>query len=86
VTGFNPEQMKQLRLVFREELADAGLRLDDGDHQEEAREDFRFLRRMRRSADGVSAKVGLAVILAIVSGVVWLITQGVQVFRAANGT
>lgn len=86
MTGFNPEQMKQLRLVFREELADAGLRLDDGDHQEEAREDFRFLRRIRRNADSASAKVGMAVILAIVSGIVWLIVQGVQVFRAANGT
>jgi hypothetical protein len=78
--------MKQLRLAFREELADAGLRLDDGNHQEEAREDFRFLRRWRRTVDSVSSKVGLTVIMAIVGGVMWLIAQGIQVFRAANGT
>ncbi|WP_449397149.1 hypothetical protein [Devosia riboflavina] len=39
---FTPEQIAQLRAVMREEWADAGLRLDDAGHQDEAREDFRF--------------------------------------------
>lgn len=80
--GFTPAQMTQLRSVFREELADAGLRLDDVTHQDEAREDFRFLRRIRRSTDRFASYVGMAVIVAITSGVIWLITQGLNLWRA----
>jgi hypothetical protein len=35
------------RAAFREELVDAGLRIDGAEHQDEAREDFRFLGRLR---------------------------------------
>ena len=40
-------QIAQIRTALRNELADAGLRLDNAKHQDLAREDFRFLRRLR---------------------------------------
>ncbi|KFL31492.1 hypothetical protein JP75_08120 [Devosia riboflavina] len=63
---FTPEQIAQLRAVMREEWADAGLRLDDAGHQDEAREDFRFLRRLRLTWDGSTKKVGTAVLTALI--------------------
>jgi hypothetical protein len=83
--GFTPEQLKQLesivRTSVREELNDAGLRLDGADHQDEAREDFRFIRRLRKRVDGASSKVGAAVLLALTSGVIWIIIQGVNFWK-----
>lgn len=63
---FTPEQIAQLRAVMREEWADAGLRVDDAGHQDEAREDFRFLRRLRLTWDGSTQKVGTAVLTALI--------------------
>lgn len=60
--GFSDEQLAQIRAAMREELSDAGLRLDGTDQQFEAREDFRFLRRWRLSWDGASKKVGGAIL------------------------
>jgi hypothetical protein len=60
--GFTEQQLGQIRHAFRDELADAGLRLDDAGHQDEAREDFRFLRGLRPMRDSMSAKIGNAVI------------------------
>ena len=60
--GFSDEQLAQIRAAMREELSDAGLRLDGTDQQFEAREDFRFLRRWRVSWDGASKKVGGAIL------------------------
>ena len=83
--GFTPEQLGQIRTAFREELADAGLRLDDGKQQDAAREDFRWLRRARLAWDGAASKIGGAVLAAILvlcgaviaSGVVtWLQSLG----------
>lgn len=64
--GFTDAQLGQIRAAFREELADAGLRLDDADHQDEAREDFRFLRGLRRLRDSVAKKIGNAVVTALI--------------------
>jgi len=64
--GFTPEQLAQIRTAFWEELADAGLRLDDASHQDEAREDFRWLRRTRLAWDGSAKKIGNAVLAAII--------------------
>jgi cell division protein FtsX len=79
---FSPEQLEQLRNLFREELADAGLRIDGPEHVDEAREDFRFMRRLRKGAQGTAAKVGWAVIVAILGGAVWLFTNGINAWRA----
>jgi len=86
--GFTPEQLKQLENIIRssvrEELNDAGLRLDGADHQDEAKEDFRFIRRLRKRVDGASSKVGMFVLLALTSGVVWLVTQGIDAWRRVS--
>src|SRR5690606_14507224 len=67
-----------VRKAVRDELNDAGLRLDDANHQFEAREDFRFLRKLRQSFHGASSKIGATVLVALVSGVLWLIWIGFQ--------
>lgn len=68
--AFTPAQLAQLETVIRravrEEFDDAGLRVDDALHQDAAREDFRFLRRLRLSWDGAVGKVGNAVLIAII--------------------
>lgn len=64
--GFTAEQLAQIRGAFREELADAGLRLDDGKSQDAAREDFRFLRRLRISYDGAARKIGNAILAGVI--------------------
>jgi hypothetical protein len=74
--AFSPEQLQQLRQAFREELADAGLRLDNADHQDEARADFRFIRALRKGANGLASKLGWAIIFAVLSGLVWIFAQG----------
>ncbi len=78
---FSPEQLEQLRNLFREELADAGLRIDGPEHVDLAREDFRFLRRLRVGTQGTAAKVGWVVIAAILAGAIWLITNGINAWR-----
>lgn len=83
--GFSPEQLGQIRAAMREELADAGLRLDDAKHQDEAREDFRFLRRLRRGLDGYSSKIGWLVIAAILGVVFSLVTLGIEAWRRGTG-
>lgn len=65
--GFTPEQLGQIRAALWEEIADAGLRLDDADHQDEAREDFRFLRRFRLMWDGGARKIGKGFLVALIS-------------------
>lgn len=79
--SFTREQMEQLRVAFREELSDAGLRIDGPDHIDDAREDFRFLRKLRTGADGYASKIGWLFIAAVVSGVIWLFTLGLKTWN-----
>lgn len=78
--GFTPAQLQQIttavRTAVREELADAGLRLDDAEHQDEAREDFRFLRRLRNNFDGAAQQIGRAVLGAIITIILAIIAAG----------
>ena len=70
----------ELAHAIRAELKDAGLRLDGDANQMAAGADFMFLRRMRTIFEGASAKIGGAIILAVVSGIVWLLVIGSQAF------
>lgn len=83
--AFTPEQMAQLSSVVkaavREELADAGLRLDDASHQDEVREDFRFMRQLRQGVNGMAAKVGWAFIAAVLGGFLYLISLGANAWK-----
>lgn len=86
--GFTPEQLRQLettvRKAVREEMADAGLRLDDGDHQDEARRDFMFLRSLRKGVNGTAAKIGWLVIAAVCGAVIWLVNSGLNFWRVGG--
>ena len=81
----SPAQVRQLedivRLALREALADAGLRLDGGDQQDQAREDFRFIRRLRLLIDGTASKIGYAIIAAFIGGGIWIFTQGLNIWK-----
>lgn len=81
---FSQAQLAQLKLLFREEFArqfaDAGLRID-GEHQDDAREDLRFLRRLRKGVDGTAAKIGWVIIAAMFGGLVWLFQLGVSTWK-----
>ena len=81
------EELKSLvRQALREELSAAGLRLDDADHQDEAKLDFQFVRKWRKAYEGGTAKVGAAVILTVVSGALLLLWQALQlVLGRGNG-
>lgn len=85
MAGFTAEQLNQIRTVFREELADAGLRLDGPDHQDAAKEDFRFVRRLRLGMEGMSAKIGWAIIAAVLGGVIFIFDLGIKAWKAAGG-
>lgn len=67
-----------VRKAVRDELSDAGLRVDDIDHQFEARQDFLFLRKMRRAFDGAASKIGYTVLSVIVLGLLGLVWTGFQ--------
>lgn len=87
MAAFSQEQLVQLdatvRKAVREEMADAGLRLDDAMHQDEAREDFRFVRRLRKGVDGTAAKIGWLVIAALCGGLIWIFSLGLNFWRGA---
>jgi hypothetical protein len=70
------ELISAIRVAVRAEFSAAGMRIDEPDDQDEAREDFRFLRRLRRRADSVSSKIGMAVILAVVAAGLGFLWQG----------
>lgn len=82
VPSMTADEMEALvRKAVRDELKAAGLRLDEPEHQDEAREDFRFLRRMRRTVDGAASRVGYTILTAVLGGIGWLVFQGLQFWR-----
>lgn len=82
--SFSAQQMEQLRNLFRDELADAGLRVDEAEHQDAAREDFRFLRRLRLSWDGAVSRTGNAVLLAVIGIAATIIGLGFWAWLGSN--
>lgn len=81
--AFSPAQLAQLRQVFREEMGDAGLRLDGADHIDEARRDLMFLRSLRKGVNGTAAKIGWVVITAIIGAVMWLVSSGLNFWKGS---
>lgn len=70
-----------VRKAIRDEFSAVGLRVDDAESQDKAREDFRFLRKMRQSFDGAASKIGYTILLALFGGISWLIMQGANVWK-----
>jgi hypothetical protein len=83
----SPSQLAQIALVVkeavREEMADAGLRLDGADHVDEARRDLMFLRALRKGVNGTAAKIGWFVIAAILGAVMWLVNGGLNLWKGS---
>lgn len=84
-TTFSAAQMEQLKGVFSEALAEVGLRIDDPNHVDDAREDFRFLRRFRLSWDGAARKVGGMVLAAVVTVALGIVGLGFWAWIAKGG-
>lgn len=89
IPGFSAEQKQELEFIVRkavrDELADAGLRIDGPDHQDMAREDFHFLRKLRFSMQGIAAKIGWAVITALIGAAIYLFTLGTNAWKGLGG-
>jgi hypothetical protein len=66
--------------AVRKGLADVGLRATTENEADAVREDMRFLRRFRLGTNGVSQKVGMAVILALIGGLLTMLGYGAKVF------
>jgi hypothetical protein len=85
--GFSPEQLLQLEAIVeqgvRKGFADAGLRIDDGASVDDARRDFAFIRLLRRTLGGWATGIGWFIILAVLSAIGWLITQGLHLWKGA---
>lgn len=79
--AFSSAQLAQLRQVFREEIGNAGLSVEGADHVDEARRDFMFLRSLRKGVNGTAAKIGWAVIAAVVGALIWLVNGGLQFWK-----
>lgn len=83
--GFSEAQMKQLESLMRDSLGDAGLRIDEPDHVDAAREDFRFLRKMRKNWEGAAMKVGGLVLTAGVVLVLSVLGAGFWAWLGRHG-
>lgn len=83
----SPSQLAQIALVVkeavREEMADAGLRLDGADHVDEARRDLMFLRSLRKGVNGTAAKIGWFFIAAFLAAIVWLVNGGLTFWKGS---
>lgn len=82
---FSDEQLAQIksvmRDVLREELSSAGLRMDSQDHKDDAREDFRFLRRIRTFADAFARGIGMWIIAGSLGILGWILTTAAGVWK-----
>jgi hypothetical protein len=77
------EELRALiREAIREELIIVGLHAATPEQAEEARQDFAFVRFMRRTRDTMGRAIANAILLALVSGVAGLLWLG---FRAKVG-
>ena len=68
-----------VRRVFREELHAVGLRVNDAEDVDQAREDLRFLRRLRKASDGVAAKIGYTILGLVTGGMLLSLWVGIKV-------
>jgi len=67
-----------VRAAVREELHAVGLRADEPEQVDEARADFRFVRRMRKGVEGIANKVGMTVVVALVGGLLTVLSWGLR--------
>lgn len=89
MSGFDAEQLRQLdtvvRKAVREEMGDAGLRLESPAEQDEARRDFMWVRATRLGINGIAGKVGWLVIAAVLGAVFFIVQLGLNEWRKNGG-
>lgn len=78
---FTPEQVEQMRAAMSDVLADAGLRVESPDQQDEARKDFMFLRWLRTGLNGAAMAIGWLFIAGFCGGIIWLVNAGLNAWR-----
>jgi hypothetical protein len=74
-----------VREAVRAELFEAGLMLHEPEHKLAARDDFSFLRSMRKRFDTVSGWIGKAIVTALLAGVLAVIVAGIRAFGVKLG-
>ena len=67
-----------IREAIREELFAVGLRADEQAHVEAARRDFFFLRRLREATEGTASRIGMAIMLSLVTGLLTVLWFGLK--------
>lgn len=83
--GFTAEQLAQIKTAMRETLADVGLRIESEEHQDEAREDFRFLRNLRRGWDGAANRIGNGILASVIVVAGAIIATGFWAWISSGG-
>lgn len=78
------ELIKVVRTAVREEFSAAGMRVDEPEDQDAARRDFMFLRAFRLGIHSLAAKIGMAVIIAFGSGIMWVLVAGINAWKAKS--
>lgn len=78
------ELIKVVRTAVREEFSAAGMRVDEPKDQDEARRDFMFLRTLRVGIHGLAAKIGMAVLFALGSGLIWIVVAGLDAWKSKS--
>ena len=77
--AMTPDELRDLiRESVRAELDHVGLMVEDADHVTEAREDFRFMRRLRLAIDKASGIVGKLIVTSIVVAVLAALVKGLS--------
>jgi hypothetical protein len=67
-----------IRKELHKEFLAVGLRADEPDEVFAAREDFRFVRRMRMGVEGAANKIGMTILVALVGGFITVVVLGVR--------
>jgi tellurite resistance protein len=73
------EELRELvKEAVKDAFGDVGLRADKPEQVDEAREDFRFIRLLRKSTYGAASTVGVAVIVSVVGGAITILSLGAR--------
>lgn len=59
-------------------LRDVGIHATDPEQVDEARADFRFVRRLRQSTEGMTARAGATLLILTMGGLVGLLIAGLK--------
>jgi hypothetical protein len=77
--SLSKHELKSLiREALREELLALGLLIEEPEHVIEARDDFRFLRRLRKAQELIAARIGNVIVITLMAGTLSALWLGVK--------